>query len=772
MATESDLSLVPYSGDHRVDALLGPIAANWNYLLPSRTSLYYTFDCSTGSVIDQATSQTLTAFNVTQKAAATAILNYVGPLIGISFVETGSGTSADFHFGNINISGASTTGLCSTESNYSMTTGQVLTTYNAEAYIYLDNVEFYSSNLSPVAGNDGYETLLHEVGHALGLGHSFDGTYPLPSAEDNTNNTVMSYTSAGAAKSTYQAYDLLALAWIYGTDGLRGSYGYNSTNGPSLTSGGGTDTTAPTVTSFTPTDGTTGVATSSDIVLVFSETIARGTGSILIKTDTGVTIETFNAATSTRLSFSGSTLTIDPTSDLSSNTHYSITFAAGTIKDTAGNSYAGSTSYDFTTAASDDYAGNTSTTGTISIGGSTTGSIESSGDIDWFKVTLTAGANYVFTLTQTTGGLADPYLSLYSPAAQYLTFDDDSGGARNSRISYTPTSSGTYYLAAKDFNTGTGAYTLAATSSDTTAPTALAFSPADEAANIAIGTNVVITFSEDVQRGTGSILLKNTAGTLIETYDSATSSNLTISGTTLTINPTANLGYSTGYKVEFTAGNLKDLAGNNYAGTTSYNFTTVALVTGQQFTGTSGNDTITGGSGIDTAIFTGNLSNYILSKSGSTFTVQARTGSDGTDTLTSIERLQFANTKVAIDLDGNAGTTVKILGAIFGAASVSNKTYVGIGLTLLDGGTSYADLMDAALSAKLGAAYSNEAEINLLYQNLAGALPSTADLAYWAGTLSSGQLTHVSLAVMAADLELNSSNIRLLGLQQTGIEYV
>ena len=111
------------------------------------------------------------------------------------------------------------------------------------------------------------------------------------------------------------------------------------------------DTTAPTVSTFSPTDGATSVAVASNVVLTFSEAIARGTGSIVLRSGsaTGTVVETFDAATSTRLSLSGSTLTIDPTSNLSGNTQYFVTFASGSIKDLAGNNYAGTTTYDFRT---------------------------------------------------------------------------------------------------------------------------------------------------------------------------------------------------------------------------------------------------------------------------------------------------------------------------------------------------------------------------------------------------------------------------------------
>lgn len=115
---------------------------------------------------------------------------------------------------------------------------------------------------------------------------------------------------------------------------------------------------------------------------------------------------------------------------------------------------------------------------------------------------------------------------------------------------------------------------------DTVAPTVAGFTPADEAAAVDLNSNIVITFSEAIARGTGSIVLKTSAGAIVESFDAAGSARLTIAGTTLTIDPTASLAYTPGYRVEFAAGTLKDLAGNNYAGTTSYNFTTNHLPAG------------------------------------------------------------------------------------------------------------------------------------------------------------------------------------------------
>lgn len=232
-ATVSELTHVVYSDDIRVNALLdGP--AVWNFWPDARNVLYYTFDVSPGSVVDQRTQGAVFQFNTTQQQAAHAILQHAAALTGIVFVEVASSTLADVHFSATNLSGTTTAGLSSTFYNYSYQSDGVITRLNAESIVFLDNVEHAGINNQPVAGTAGYEVLLHEVGHMLGLAHPFDSSRPLPTAQDHTDNTVMSYTSRGENKSEFQPYDVLALDWIYGRDGLGGTWGFNSINGPSL----------------------------------------------------------------------------------------------------------------------------------------------------------------------------------------------------------------------------------------------------------------------------------------------------------------------------------------------------------------------------------------------------------------------------------------------------------------------------------------------------------------------------------------------------------
>lgn len=188
-----------------------------------------------------------------------------------------------------------------------------------------------------------------------------------------------------------------------------------------------------------------------------------------------------------------------------------------------------------------------------------------------------------------------------------------------------------------------------------------------------------------------------------------------------------------------------------------------------QLRGGAGDDTLSGGAGIDTAIFGGTKSAYTISKNADVMMVQ---GVDGNDTLSTIERLQFDDTKVAFDLDANAGSAAKLLGALAGKDAVTNKAFVGIGINALDSGTSYQDLMQVALNTVLGANFTNTAVVNLLYTNLTGAAPSSAALDPLVNLIDNGTFTPVSLAIAAADNELNAVNIGLIGLNTTGIDFI
>jgi methionine-rich copper-binding protein CopC len=259
------------------------------------------------------------------------------------------------------------------------------------------------------------------------------------------------------------------LAWKWGTQAsLPVGHPYESAAPES------SDTTPPTIATLNPTDEATGVLTYANLSATFSESIQKGTGNITLKKSAdNSTVETFDVATSPRITVSGATLTIDPTSNLEGNTGYYVEIDATAVKDTANNSFA---------------------------------------------------------------GIAD--------------------------------------AATWNFTTGVA---------DTTAPTIATLSPADDATGADLVANLVATFDENIQKGTGFITLKKTAdNSEVETFDVATSPRITVSGATLTIDPTANLAVITGYYVQIAPAAIQDLSGNSFAGiadSTTWNFTTTSSIT-------------------------------------------------------------------------------------------------------------------------------------------------------------------------------------------------
>lgn len=81
-----------------------------------------------------------------------------------------------------------------------------------------------SRNTAVAPGTYDYLTLIHEIGHALGLKHPFEGSPTLPPAYDSFSYTVMSYSAKAGLSDNYASfypttpmwYDILAIEDLYG----------------------------------------------------------------------------------------------------------------------------------------------------------------------------------------------------------------------------------------------------------------------------------------------------------------------------------------------------------------------------------------------------------------------------------------------------------------------------------------------------------------------------------------------------------------------------
>ncbi len=115
---------------------------------------------------------------------------------------------------------------------------------------------------------------------------------------------------------------------------------------------------------------------------------------------------------------------------------------------------------------------------------------------------------------------------------------------------------------------------------DGTPPTLTSSAPADNAVNIAPGANIVLTFSEAVKNGVGNIVLNAIDPGVSDVTIDVNSAQVSINGSVVTINPTADLQAGQAYAVQLAAGVIKDLAGNDFAGfvdNTTLNFTTAVV---------------------------------------------------------------------------------------------------------------------------------------------------------------------------------------------------
>ncbi len=197
-------------------------------------------------------------------------------------------------------------------------------------------------------------------------------------------------------------------------------------------------------------------------------------------------------------------------------------------------------------------------------------------------------------------------------------------------------------------------------------------------------------------------------------------------------------------------------------------------VTGQandRLTGNNGSNILDGNNGIDTVRIFGSQSGFILSKTSSnSFVLDELNNAGNHDTLLNIERLEFDDTHLALDLDNHAGQVAKLLGAVFGTTSVSNPSYVGIGLNQADRGLDYDQLGQYALDA--AGLTTHEEIVTRLWQNLYDSTPSNAEKSPYVRMLDSGEISSGALAILAADSGLNTNHINLLGLTQNGIAYV
>ena len=285
---------------------------------------------------------------------------------------------------------------------------------------------------------------------------------------------------------------------------------------------------------------------------------------------TGPVVESYNAATSTNLSISGNTLSINPTNNFEGEKHYYVTFGAGSVNDLSDNAFAGSI-IDFITQ--DIIPPLVSTVSPVA--GAIGVAVGSNIDLTFNEAIKRGTGAVVIHSGSATGPVVESYNAATSAnlsiSGSTLTINptNDLEGEKHYYVTFGADS-------VKDLSDNAFAgSTIDFTTQDITPPLVTTVSPVAGASGVAVGSNIALTFSEAIKLGTGSIAIHSgsASGTVVESYDAATSANLSISGNTLIINPTVDLTPRTHYYTTLDSGSVNDLSDNHFAGTT-IDFTT------------------------------------------------------------------------------------------------------------------------------------------------------------------------------------------------------
>ncbi|MBC5767910.1 M10 family metallopeptidase C-terminal domain-containing protein [Ramlibacter albus] len=297
------------TGDYRVDCLLENAQLRWNATAAMGTSVEVTYSFMTAKPTyggtDSGGDVGFRAYTTQQMEAVRGIFTRLATETGLRFREVADSATS---YGQIRF-GNNTQTVSAGYAYMPNSTGDDLS-----GDVWTDDSD--PTNLTNVgAGTYAYSTLVHEIGHALGLKHP--GNYNageasrattagnfLGAAEDSTVYTIMSYrdNSNGVQRDWFGSYDLLALRALYGAGtGNSGDtrFSFDSTAATRLATiydSGGTDTldvsasgAASTVDMRPGGFSTVGGTTANNVSIDLSTTVENFVGSASNDTVTGNT---------------------------------------------------------------------------------------------------------------------------------------------------------------------------------------------------------------------------------------------------------------------------------------------------------------------------------------------------------------------------------------------------------------------------------------------------------------------------------------------------
>lgn len=177
----------------------------------------------------------------------------------------------------------------------------------------------------------------------------------------------------------------------------------------------------------------------------------------------------------------------------------------------------------------------------------------------------------------------------------------------------------------------------------------------------------------------------------------------------------------------------------------------------------AGDDSLDGGRGLDMAVYLGASTQYSISLGSVTSSVEdSILDRDGADNLTNIERLQFIDTNIALDLSGTAGQAYRIYEAVLDRAP--DPEGLGYWINDMDRGVSLTTIAQGFIASKefqdkYGVKPSYETYVNLLYQNILGRAPDAAGLNYWLSNMQNGIDTPAIVLASFSEGSENKANV-------------
>jgi hypothetical protein len=197
-------------------------------------------------------------------------------------------------------------------------------------------------------------------------------------------------------------------------------------------------------------------------------------------------------------------------------------------------------------------------------------------------------------------------------------------------------------------------------------------------------------------------------------------------------------------------------------------------------------DIFYGGAGVDTSVYRGKSTSYTIA-TGSVwneysqktdlqgYIVTDKTGLDGRQQLTGVERLQFTDGTLALDFNrgDNGYKAAMLIGAAFGKDKVT--TFFAPGIQLFDSGMTTdavaALIIDLKLIESTIGSTSNKAFVDAVYKNVMGVVPDSLSEALYTKYLDSGAMSKSQLLTLASSLGALENQINLTGLQTSGVLY-